>query len=56
MTACLPVPQAVRRLVTDPTVVGADLAHNTEFTDRVVNLADDLHRHGSAALLAEVRT
>jgi fructuronate reductase len=56
MTAGLPVPQAVRRLVTDPTVVGADLAHNTEFTDRVVNLADDLHRHGSAALLAEVRT
>ena len=29
-------------------------AGNTEFIDRVVTVADDLHRHGSAALLAEV--
>jgi fructuronate reductase len=56
MTAGLPVAEAVRRLVTDPTVVGADSAQNTEFTDRVVTLADDLYRHGSAALLAEMRT
>jgi fructuronate reductase len=55
MTAGLPVAEAVRRLVTDPTIVGADSAQNTEFTDRVVNLANDLYRHGSAALLAEVR-
>jgi fructuronate reductase len=56
MTAGLPIAEAVRRLVTDPAVVGADTAQNTEFTDRVVSLADDLYRHGSAALLAEVRT
>jgi fructuronate reductase len=56
MTAGLPVAEAVRRLVTDPAVVGTDSAQNTEFTDRVVSLADDLYRHGSAALLAEVRT
>jgi fructuronate reductase len=54
MTAGLPVAEAVRRLVSDPTVVGADTAQNTEFTERVVTLAGDLHRHGSAALLAEV--
>lgn len=51
----LPVAEAVRRLVTDPTVTG-DLARNTEFSDRVVSLAADLNRHGAAALLAEVRT
>jgi fructuronate reductase len=55
MTAGLPVAEAVRRLVSDPTVVGADTAQNTEFTERVVTLAGDLHRHGSAVLLAEVR-
>jgi fructuronate reductase len=55
MIAGLPVSEAVRRLVTDPTVVGIDLSHNSAFTDRVVDLADDLYRHGSAALLAEVR-
>jgi fructuronate reductase len=55
-TAGLPVPEAVRRLVTDPTIVGADLAQRSEFTDRVVSLADDLYRHGSALLLAEMRT
>jgi fructuronate reductase len=53
--AGLPVAEAVRRLVTDPTVVGADTAQNTEFTDRVITLADDLYRYGSAALLAEVQ-
>lgn len=56
MTAGLPVAEAVRRLVTDPTVVGTELAQNIEFADRVVNLADDFYRHGSAALLAEVRS
>jgi fructuronate reductase len=56
MTTGLPVAEAVRRLVTDSTIVGADTAQNTEFTDRVATLADDLYRHGSAALLAEVRT
>jgi fructuronate reductase len=55
MAAGLPVAEAVRRLANDPSVTG-DLANNTEFTDRVVSLADDLHRHGSAALLAEVGT
>jgi fructuronate reductase len=54
MTAGLPVAEAVRRLVSDPSVTG-DAAGNTEFTDRVVTVADDLYRHGSAALLAEVR-
>jgi fructuronate reductase len=53
-TAGLPVAEAVRRLVTDPSVTG-DAAGNTDFTDRVVTVADDLYRHGSAALLAEVR-
>jgi fructuronate reductase len=56
MIAGLPVAAAVRRLVTDPTIVGADSVQNTEFTDRVVNIAGDLHRHGAAALHAEVRT
>ena len=54
MTAALPVAAAVRRLVTDPSVTG-DAAGNTDFTDRVVTVADDLYQHGSAALLAEVR-
>jgi fructuronate reductase len=54
MIAGLPVAAAVRRLVTDPTIVGT--AQDTEFTDRVVSLAGDLYRHGSAALHAEVRT
>lgn len=54
LTADLPVDEAVRRLVTDPSVTG-DAAGNTEFTDRVVSIADDLYRHGSAALVAEVR-
>ena len=54
MTASLPVAEAVRRLVTDPSVTG-EAAGNTEFTDRVVSAADELYRHGSAALLAEVR-
>jgi len=54
MTAGLPVAEAVRRLVTDPSVTG-EAAGNTEFTDRVVSAADELYRHGSAALLAEVR-
>ena len=54
MTAGLPVAEAVRRLVTDPSVT-SDAAGNTDFTDRVVTVADDLYRHGSAALLAEVR-
>jgi fructuronate reductase len=53
ITAGLPVAEAVRRLVSDPSVTG-DAAGNTEFIDRVVTVADDLHRHGSAALLAEV--
>ncbi len=56
MTAGLSAAEAVRRLVSDPAIVGDDLSHHTEFADRVVNLADDLYRHGSAALLAEVRT
>ena len=51
-----PVREAVRRLVTDPTVVGEDLSHSTDFTDRVIEFADNLHRHGSAALHTEVRT
>jgi fructuronate reductase len=54
MTAGLAVAEAVRRLVTDPSVTG-DAAGNTEFTDRVVSVANDLSRHGSPALLAEVR-
>jgi fructuronate reductase len=54
MIAGLPVAEAVRRLVTDPSVTG-DAAGNTEFIDRVVTVADDLYRHGTAALLAEVR-
>ncbi|HET6733892.1 mannitol dehydrogenase family protein [Mycobacterium sp.] len=54
MTAGLPVAEAVRRLVTDSSVTG-DTADNTDFTDRVVSIADDLYRHGAAALLAEVR-
>jgi hypothetical protein len=54
MTAGLPVAEAVRRLITDPSVTG-DVAGNTEFTERAVSIADDLYRHGSAALLAEVR-
>ncbi len=54
MTAGLPVAAAVRRLVTDPSVTG-DAAGNTDFIDRVVTVADDLYRHGSAALVAEVR-
>jgi fructuronate reductase len=54
MTAGLPIVEAVRRLVTDPSVTG-DVAGNTEFIDRVVGVADDLYRHGAAALLAEVR-
>jgi fructuronate reductase len=49
------VPAAVRRLMTDPTIVGA-LADDGELTDRVVRYADDLHRHGSAALQTEVRS
>jgi fructuronate reductase len=54
MTAGLPAAEAVRRLVTDPSVTG-HAAGNTDFTDRVVSIAFDLYRHGSAALLAEVR-
>jgi fructuronate reductase len=50
------VSAAVRRLVTEPTVVGAELAGDGRFADRVVELADDLHRHGPAALHTEVRT
>jgi fructuronate reductase len=56
IVAGLPVAEAVRRLVTDPTIVGAESAANAEFTDQVVTLAGDLHRHGSAALRAELRT
>jgi hypothetical protein len=41
--------------MTDPTIVGA-LADDGELTDRVVRYADDLHRHGSAALQTEVRS
>jgi fructuronate reductase len=48
------VPVAVRRLVSDPTVVGDEVAGDPEFTDRVVDFADNLHRHGSAAIHAEV--
>jgi fructuronate reductase len=54
LTAGLPVAEAVRRLVTDPSVTG-DAAGNAEFIDRVVGVAGDLYRHGPAALLAEVR-
>lgn len=49
------VPAAVRRLMADPTIVG-ELAGDSAFTDRVVQCADDLHRHGSAALQKEVRS
>jgi fructuronate reductase len=56
IVAGLPVAEAVRRLVTDPTIVGAESAANADFTNRVVTLAGDLHRHGSAALRAELRT
>jgi hypothetical protein len=49
------VAEAVRRLVTDSSVTG-DASDNTEFTNRVISLADDVYRHGSAALLAEVRS
>jgi fructuronate reductase len=49
------VPGAVRRLVTDPTIVGDEMASDDAFTDRVVEFADNLHRHGAAALHAEVR-
>jgi fructuronate reductase len=48
------VPVAVRRLVTDPTIVGDEMAGDRAFTDRVVDFADNLHRHGTAALHAEV--
>jgi hypothetical protein len=34
--------------------VGDEVAGDAAFTDRVVDLADNLHRHGSAALQAEV--
>jgi fructuronate reductase len=54
IVAGLPVAEAVRRLVTDSSVTG-DAAGDAEFTERVVSVADDLYRHGSAALLAEVR-
>ncbi|KXF52576.1 oxidoreductase [Rhodococcus sp. SC4] len=50
------VPVAVRRLVTDPTVVGSALADDSRFVDRAVELADGLHQHGYAALHHEVRT
>ena len=56
IAAGVTVPVAVRRLMTDPTLVGAELARDTTFADSVVQLADDLHRHGSAALHNEVRT
>ena len=46
---------SVRRLVADASVVGDKLCRTTEFADRVVDLADGLHRHGTAALQAEVR-
>ncbi|WP_319458180.1 MULTISPECIES: mannitol dehydrogenase family protein [unclassified Mycobacterium] len=49
------VPVAVRRLVTDPSIVGDGLSGDAEFTDRVVGFADNLHRHGFNALHAEVR-
>lgn len=49
------VPVAVRRLMTDSTVVGAKLAGNNTFADCVVQHADALYRHGSAALHTEVR-
>ena len=49
------VPAAVRRLVTDPTIVGEAVSGDADFADRVVDLADNLYRHGSAALHAEVR-
>ncbi|MEN3318245.1 MAG: fructuronate reductase [Mycobacterium sp.] len=55
MTTGLPVAEAVRRLVTDSSVTG-DASDNTEFTNRVISLADDVYRHGSAAMLAEVRS
>ena len=55
LVAGLPLAAAVRRLVTDPTVVGEDLSHSADFTDRVIEFADNLHRHRSAALHAEVR-
>jgi fructuronate reductase len=47
---------AVRRLASDPSLVGAELARDSTFADRVAQYADDLHRHGSAALDVEVRT
>jgi fructuronate reductase len=56
LIAGLSVPAAVRRLVTNPGVVGDQLSHNTDFADRVVELANDLHRHGAAALQKEVQT
>jgi fructuronate reductase len=49
------IPAAVRRLMTDPTILG-ELAGDGSFTDRVVQCADDLHRYGSAALQTEVRS
>jgi fructuronate reductase len=49
------MPGGVRRLVSDPTVVGSDLASNTDFVERVVEFADNLYRYGSAALHGEVR-
>ncbi|HEV7420878.1 MAG TPA: mannitol dehydrogenase family protein [Mycobacterium sp.] len=49
------VPVAVRCLVTDPTIVGDEVSGDPEFTERVVDFADSLDRHGSAALQAEVR-
>jgi len=56
IVAGVTVQTAVRRLMTDATIVGAELAHNSTFTDRVVELADNLHRHGAGALHSEVRT
>lgn len=54
LTAGLPIGPAVRRLVTDPSVVGSELAQRADFVDFVVDVAEDLHRHGATALRAHV--
>ncbi|AKS34665.1 mannitol dehydrogenase family protein [Mycolicibacterium goodii] len=54
LTSGLPVGAAVRRLVAEPSVVGAETAQQAEFADYVVDVAKDLHRHGAAALRAQV--
>ncbi|AWT53830.1 mannitol dehydrogenase family protein [Mycolicibacterium smegmatis] len=54
MTAGLPVGAAVRRLVTEPSVVGSEAAQRAEFVDLVVDIAEDLHRYGADTLRAQV--